>query len=64
MRQEINLIHNNTLRVKCQNLVEKIIDDKIFTIEGNTGDQCAERTHTIGYYEILGFGVPQYQNYV
>ena len=23
MRQEINLIHNNTLRVKCQNLVEK-----------------------------------------
>ena len=23
MRQEINLIHNNSLRVKCQNLVEK-----------------------------------------
>ena len=23
MRQDINLIHNNTLRVKCQNLVEK-----------------------------------------
>ena len=41
-------------------IVEKIIDDKIFTIEGNTGDQCAERTYTIGYYEILGFGVPAY----
>lgn len=41
-------------------IVEKIIDDKIFTIEGNTGDQGAERTYTIGYYEILGFGVLQY----
>ena len=41
-------------------IVEKIIDDKIFTIEGNTGDQCAERTYTIGYYEILGFGIPAY----
>ena len=27
---------------------------------GNTGDQCAERTYTIGYYEILGFGIPAY----
>lgn len=28
MRQEINLIHNNSLRAKCQNLVQKT-DDKI-----------------------------------
>ena len=41
-------------------IVEKIIDDKVFTIEGNTGDQCAERTYTIGYYEILGYGTPAY----
>ena len=41
-------------------IVEKIIDDKVFTIEGNTGDQCAERTYTIGYYGILGYGTPAY----
>ena len=28
MRREINLIHNSTLRSKCQNLVQKT-DDKI-----------------------------------
>ncbi len=41
-------------------IVEKVVDDKIYTIEGNSGDQCAERTYTIGYYELLGFGVPAY----
>lgn len=41
-------------------IVEKIVDDKIYTIEGNSGDSCAERTYTIGYYELLGFGVPSY----
>ena len=41
-------------------IVEKVVDDKIYTIEGNSGDSCAERTYTIGYYELLGFGVPQY----
>lgn len=41
-------------------IVEKIVDGTIYTIEGNSGDQCAERTYAIGYYEILGFGVPVY----
>lgn len=41
-------------------IVEKIVDGKIFTIEGNFDDQCTERTYPIGYYELLGFGVPVY----
>lgn len=41
-------------------IVEKVVDNTIYTIEGNSGDQCAERTYSLGYYEVLGFGVPQY----
>ena len=41
-------------------IVEKIVDDTIYTIEGNSGDSCAERTYAIGYYEILGYGIPTY----
>ena len=32
----------------------------VYTIEGNTSDTCAERWYPIGYYEILGYGVPAY----
>lgn len=41
-------------------IVERIVDGVIYTIEGNSEDQCAERTYTIGYYELLGFGVAAY----
>lgn len=41
-------------------IVEKIIDGKIYTVEGNSGDRCAERTYTVGHYELLGFGIPLY----
>ena len=41
-------------------IVEKVVDNTIYTIEGNSGDQCAERTYSLSYYEILGFGVPKY----
>lgn len=41
-------------------IVEKVVDNTIYTIEGNSGDQCAERMYAAGYYEVLGFGVPQY----
>ena len=41
-------------------IVEKVENGKVYTVEGNTGDSCAERQYTIGHYEVLGYGVPQY----
>lgn len=32
----------------------------VYTIEGNSGDLCAQRQYPIGYYEILGYGTPNY----
>ena len=41
-------------------IVEKVENGKIYTIEGNTSDSCAERQYAVGHYEILGFGIPAY----
>lgn len=41
-------------------IVEKVEDGRVWTIEGNSGDSCRERSYPIGYYEILGYGVPVY----
>ena len=41
-------------------IVEKVEGGKVYTIEGNSDDQCAERSYEIGYSEILGYGVPMY----
>ena len=41
-------------------IVEKVEDGYVYTVEGNTSDSCAERWYPIGYYEILGYGVPVY----
>lgn len=41
-------------------IVEKVENGYVYTVEGNTGDSCAERQYTIGHYEILGYGVPEY----
>ena len=41
-------------------IVEKVENGKVYTVEGNTGDSCAERQYTIGHYEILGYGAPAY----
>lgn len=41
-------------------IVEKVENGYVYTVEGNTGDSCAERQYTIGHYEILGYGVPKY----
>ena len=38
-------------------IVEKVENGKVYTVEGNTGDSCAERQYAIGHYEILGYGV-------
>lgn len=41
-------------------IVEKVENEIVYTVEGNSGDSCRERQHTVGYYEILGYGIPAY----
>ena len=43
-------------------IVEKVENGYIYTIEGNSGDRVVENAWCIGYYEILGYGVPLYNN--
>lgn len=46
--------HNLPLRI------EKVENGYIYTIEGNASDTCKELAYPLGYFEILGFGVPEY----
>lgn len=41
-------------------IVERVENGTVYTVEGNSGDSCRENHYAIGYYEILGYGVPQY----
>lgn len=41
-------------------IVEKVENGRVYTVEGNSGDSCREKSYPIGYHEILGYGVPQY----
>ncbi len=41
-------------------IVEKVEDGRVWTIEGNSGDSCRQRSYPLGYYEILGYGAPAY----
>ena len=41
-------------------IVEKCENGIVYTIEGNSGDSCRQRQYPVGYYEILGYGIPAY----
>lgn len=41
-------------------IVEKVENGTVYTVEGNSGDSVRINTYPVGYYEILGYGVPQY----
>nr|WP_289706858.1 lysozyme family protein [Enterocloster clostridioformis] len=41
-------------------IVEKVENGFVYTVEGNSGDACKERQYSVGYYEILGYGMPSY----
>ena len=41
-------------------IVEKVENGIIYAVEGNSGDSCRENHYAVGYYEILGYGVPAY----
>lgn len=41
-------------------IVEKVENGVVYTVEGNSGDSVRINSYPLGYYEILGYGVPQY----
>lgn len=41
-------------------IVEKVENGRVYTIEGNTGDSCRQRSYPLGWYEIYGYGIPTY----
>lgn len=41
-------------------IVERVENGIVYTVEGNSGDACRQRQYTVGYYEILGYGIPAY----
>ena len=42
-------------------IVEKVENNKVYTIEGNTtGDMCKQNIYDVGSSVILGYGTPAY----
>jgi hypothetical protein len=41
-------------------IVEKVENGRVYTVEGNSSNQCRERSYPVGYYEIYGYGILQY----
>ena len=41
-------------------IVARVENGRVYTIEGNSGDSCKEKGYPVGYYEILGYGIPAY----
>ena len=38
-------------------IVEKVENGTVYTIEGNSDNQCVLRNYPFGDYEILGYGI-------
>lgn len=38
-------------------IVEKMEENIVYTVEGNSGDACREKSYSMGYYEIYGYGI-------
>ena len=41
-------------------IVQKVENGIVYTVEGNSGDSCRQKSYPIGHYEILGYGIPAY----
>ena len=41
-------------------IVERVENGVVFTIEGNTDDQCGENRYRLGASPIFGYGLPLY----
>lgn len=42
-------------------IVEKVEGNLVYTVEGNNGDKCVEKSYTINSSEIFGYGTPKYK---
>lgn len=42
-------------------IVERVENGTVITVEGNSGDSCRQNHYQVGYYEILGYGTPQFE---
>lgn len=40
--------------------VERVEGETVYTIEGNSGDACRQKSYSIGSSVIYGYGIPQY----
>ncbi len=38
-------------------IVERVENGRVYTVEGNSGDKCCQRSYPVGYYEIYGYGI-------
>ncbi len=41
-------------------IVERVENGYVYTVEGNSGDSCRQKSYPIGYHEIYGYGNPAY----
>ena len=41
-------------------IVECVKDEKVYTVEGNSSDRCRQRSYSISYSGIFGYGTPDY----
>jgi len=41
-------------------IVEKVENDTVYTIEGNSGDACKQRNYPDGSSVIIGYAIPMY----
>ena len=41
-------------------IVQKVENGRVYTVEGNSGDECRQNSYPIGYFEIYGYGTPAY----
>ncbi len=41
-------------------IVERVENGVVYTVEGNSGDSCRQRSYSVGHYEIWGYGCPLY----
>lgn len=42
-------------------IVEKVKNGYVYTVEGNSGNECRQNRYAVGYYEIFGYGTPLYE---
>lgn len=53
--------YNYDGRIEHVGIVDKVVNGRVYTIEGNTnGDKCGQNSFAIGHGSIYGYGTPNY----